>query len=43
MTLIPSAARSALLAQAQQRILITDGAFGTEIQQRRLTEDIGRS
>ncbi|MBS0473942.1 MAG: homocysteine S-methyltransferase family protein [Proteobacteria bacterium] len=38
MTLIPSAARSALLAQAQQRILITDGAFGTEIQQRRLTE-----
>ncbi|MFC0590058.1 homocysteine S-methyltransferase family protein [Novosphingobium aquiterrae] len=38
MTLIPSAARAALLAQAAQRILITDGAFGTEIQNRKLAE-----
>lgn len=39
MTLLaPSAARAALLAQAGQRILITDGAFGTEIQNRKLTE-----
>ena len=38
MTLTPSAARIAFLAQARQRILITDGAFGTEIQNRRLTE-----
>ncbi|WP_179506307.1 MULTISPECIES: homocysteine S-methyltransferase family protein [unclassified Sphingomonas] len=36
--LTPSAARAALLAQAAQRILITDGAFGTEIQNRKLTE-----
>jgi 5-methyltetrahydrofolate--homocysteine methyltransferase len=36
--LIPSAARVALLQQAAQRILITDGAFGTEIQNRKLTE-----
>jgi len=36
--LVPSAARAALLAQASQRILITDGAFGTEIQNRKLTE-----
>lgn len=38
MTLIPSAARAAFLEQAGQRILITDGAFGTEIQRRGLTE-----
>lgn len=31
-------AREKLLAQAAQRILITDGAFGTEIQNRKLTE-----
>ncbi|WP_408591677.1 homocysteine S-methyltransferase family protein [Novosphingobium sp.] len=37
-TLIPSTARSALLEQAAQRILITDGAFGTEIQNFRLSE-----
>ena len=30
--------RAALLAQARQRILITDGAFGTEIQNWKLTE-----
>ncbi len=30
MILIPSAARAALIDQASQRILITDGAFGTE-------------
>lgn len=36
--LIPSAARAAFLAQAAKRILITDGAFGTEIQNRKLTE-----
>jgi 5-methyltetrahydrofolate--homocysteine methyltransferase len=34
----PSAARQSLLDQARQRILITDGAFGTEIQNRKLTE-----
>jgi len=38
MTIIPSAARAALLAQARERILITDGAFGTEIQNWKLTE-----
>jgi 5-methyltetrahydrofolate--homocysteine methyltransferase len=38
MTLIPSAARLALLEQAKQRILITDGAFGTEIQNFKLGE-----
>ncbi|MFM9937408.1 MAG: homocysteine S-methyltransferase family protein [Novosphingobium sp.] len=38
MTLTPSFARAALLEQAQQRILITDGAFGTEIQNWKLTE-----
>ncbi|MCY1670502.1 homocysteine S-methyltransferase family protein [Novosphingobium sp. SL115] len=38
MTLIPSAARTALLDQARQRILITDGAFGTEIQNFKLAE-----
>ena len=31
-------ARDALLAEAAKRILITDGAFGTEIQRRKLTE-----
>lgn len=36
--LAPSQARAALLDQARQRILITDGAFGTEIQNRKLTE-----
>ncbi|MBB3860107.1 5-methyltetrahydrofolate--homocysteine methyltransferase [Novosphingobium hassiacum] len=38
MTLAPSTARLALLEQAAQRILITDGAFGTEIQNFKLTE-----
>ncbi len=38
MTLVPSAARLALLEQASQRILITDGAFGTEIQNFKLSE-----
>ena len=39
MTLTPSAARAALFAQARQRILITDGAFGTEIQRWKLSEE----
>ena len=30
--------RESLLAQAARRILITDGAFGTEIQNWKLTE-----
>ncbi|MBC2670260.1 homocysteine S-methyltransferase family protein [Novosphingobium piscinae] len=34
----PSAARAAFLAEAAQRILITDGAFGTEIQGWKLAE-----
>jgi 5-methyltetrahydrofolate--homocysteine methyltransferase len=38
MTLIASPARAALLEQAASRILITDGAFGTEIQARGLAE-----
>lgn len=38
MTLRPSTARLALLEEAAQRILITDGAFGTEIQNFKLTE-----
>ena len=38
MTLTPSSARAALLEQAARRILITDGAFGTEIQNWKLTE-----
>ena len=38
MTLVPSTARTAFLEQAAQRILITDGAFGTEIQNWKLTE-----
>lgn len=38
MTLTPSTARTAFLEQAKQRILITDGAFGTEIQNFKLTE-----
>lgn len=38
MTVIPSAARAALLEQARHRILVTDGAFGTEIQNFRLAE-----
>jgi 5-methyltetrahydrofolate--homocysteine methyltransferase len=38
MTLKPSSARTALLEQAASRILITDGAFGTEIQNWKLTE-----
>ena len=39
MILTPSAARAALLDQARQRILITDGAFGTEIQRWKLSEE----
>ena len=38
MSLIPSPARKALLAEAAKRILITDGAFGTEIQNYKLAE-----
>ena len=38
MTLTPSTARLAFLEQASQRILITDGAFGTEIQNFKLSE-----
>jgi 5-methyltetrahydrofolate--homocysteine methyltransferase len=38
MTITPSKARAELLAQAKQRILITDGAFGTEIQNYGLSE-----
>jgi 5-methyltetrahydrofolate--homocysteine methyltransferase len=38
MTLAPSQARIAFLEQAAQRILITDGAFGTEIQNKGLVE-----
>ena len=38
MSLIPSAARKALLEQSTKRILITDGAFGTEIQNYGLSE-----
>jgi len=34
----PPGAREALIAAAQQRILITDGAFGTEIQNWKLSE-----
>jgi len=37
-TLLPSAARTAFLEQAAKRILITDGAFGTEIQNFKLSE-----
>ena len=36
--LAPSAARAAFLAEAAKRILITDGAFGTEIQNWKLAE-----
>ncbi len=38
MTLQPSPARAALKAAAAERILISDGAFGTQIQNRKLTE-----
>lgn len=38
MTIQPSPARAAFLAQAAQRLLITDGAFGTEIQNFKLSE-----
>lgn len=38
MSLIASPARKAFLEQAAQRILITDGAFGTEIQGKKLVE-----
>ncbi len=38
MTVIPSAARAALFAEAAKRILITDGAQGTEFQRLGLTE-----
>lgn len=37
-TSAPTGARAALLAAARDRILLIDGAFGTEIQNRRLTE-----
>lgn len=39
MNLTPSAARAILLEQAALRILITDGAFGTEIQNWKLSEE----
>ncbi|WP_374415006.1 homocysteine S-methyltransferase family protein [Novosphingobium colocasiae] len=38
MTLTPSTARTAFLAEAAKRILVTDGAFGTEIQNWKLSE-----
>lgn len=38
MNIQPSPARAALKAAAAERILITDGAFGTQIQERKLTE-----
>ncbi len=38
MSLIPSPACQAFLAEAAKRILITDGAFGTEIQNYKLAE-----
>jgi len=38
MSLTPSPARKALQAEAVKRILITDGAFGTEIQNYKLAE-----
>jgi len=38
MTLTPSTARAAFQAEAAKRILITDGAFGTEIQGWKLSE-----
>ena len=38
MTLIASPARASLLTEAAKRILITDGAFGTEIQNWKLAE-----
>jgi len=38
MTTVPSKAREALFAEAAKRILITDGAFGTEIQGWKLSE-----
>ncbi|MEE4153851.1 MAG: homocysteine S-methyltransferase family protein [Erythrobacter sp.] len=39
MTLQPSSARARLEAAAASRILIFDGAFGTQIQERKLTEE----
>lgn len=39
MTLEKSAARAALNAAAKERVLIFDGAFGTQIQDRKLTEE----
>lgn len=38
MTIAPSPAREALIAAARARVLIFDGAFGTQIQNRKLTE-----
>lgn len=38
MTLTPSEARQRLNAAAQERVLIFDGAFGTQIQNRKLSE-----
>ena len=38
MSIAPSPARAAFLTQASQRLLITDGAFGTEIQNFKLNE-----
>ncbi|MEE4539125.1 MAG: homocysteine S-methyltransferase family protein, partial [Erythrobacter sp.] len=34
----PSPARAALIAAAAERVLVFDGAFGTQIQNRKLTE-----
>ncbi|QQN73019.1 homocysteine S-methyltransferase family protein [Croceicoccus sp. YJ47] len=38
MSITPSAARQSFEAEAKKRILITDGAFGTQIQNRKLVE-----
>jgi 5-methyltetrahydrofolate--homocysteine methyltransferase len=39
MSIQPSQARSALESAAAERVLIFDGAFGTQIQERKLTEE----
>ncbi|QIQ87986.1 homocysteine S-methyltransferase family protein [Erythrobacter sp.] len=39
MSLQPSKARQSFLAEAAKRVLISDGAFGTQIQNRKLSEE----
>jgi 5-methyltetrahydrofolate--homocysteine methyltransferase len=39
MTIQPSTARKSLMAAAASRVMIFDGAFGTQIQNRKLTEE----